>query len=142
MQEISEEEDCEYLSSNVDVVDKDLEDDLIVITPTSNDAENSEEFQLTGVTEDKVKVDTIRQDLLSVIQDNMTERFEKILEDKSLDAIRLFDVSGWGPTDVESCVERDAKFVQILNERFKSCLDVYEFNLAEAKCQWKRVRAA
>ena len=142
MQEISEEEDYEYLPSNVEVVDEDLEDDLIVITPTSNDAENSEEFQLTGVAEDKVKVDTIRQDLLSVIQKNITERFEKILEDKSLDAIRLFDVNRWGPTDVESCVERDAKFVQIWHERFKSCLDVYEFNLAEAKRQWKRVRAA
>ena len=93
MQEISEEEDYEYLPSNVEVVDKDLEDDLIVITPTSNDAENSEEFQLTGVAEDKVKVDTIRQDLLSVIQKNITERFEKILEDKSLDAIRLFDLT-------------------------------------------------
>ena len=93
MQEISEEEDYEYLPSNVEVVDEDLEDDLIVITPTSNDSENSEEFQLTGVAEDKVKVDTIRQDLLSVIQKNITERFEKILEDKSLDAIRLFDLT-------------------------------------------------
>ena len=93
MQEISEEEDYEYLPSNVEVVDEDLEDDLIVITPTSNDAENSKEFQLTGVAEDKVKVDTIRQDLLSVIQKNITERFEKILEDKSLDAIRLFDLT-------------------------------------------------
>ena len=82
-----------YLPFNVEVVDEDLEDDLIVITPTSNDAENSEEFQLTGVAEDKVKVDTIRQDLLSVIQKNITERFEKILEDKSLDAIRLFDLT-------------------------------------------------
>ena len=93
MQEISEEEDYEYLPSNVEVVDEDLEDDLIVITPTSNDAEKSEEFQLTGVAEDKVNVDTIRQDLLSVIQKNITERFEKILEDKSLDAIRLFDLT-------------------------------------------------
>ena len=122
MQEISEEEDYEYLPSNVEVVDEDLEDDLIVITPTSNDAEKSEEFQLTGVAEDKVNVDTIRQDLLSVIQKNITERFEKILEDKSLDAMKLFDVNQWGPTDVESCVERDTKFVQILHKRFKSCL--------------------
>ena len=39
-----------------------------------------------------MKVDTIRPDLLSVIQENITERFEKILEDKSLDAMKLFDV--------------------------------------------------
>ena len=84
-----------------------------------------------------MKVDSIRQDLLSVIQENITKRFEKILKDESLDAMKLFNVNEWGPTDVESCVERDAKFVQI----FKSCLDVYEFNLAEAKREWKRVRA-
>ena len=55
--------------------------------------------------------------------------------------MKLFDVNEWSPTDVESCVERDTKFVQILYERFKSCLDVYEFNIDEAKCKWKRVRA-
>ena len=86
MQEISEEEDYEYLPSNIEIIDKDLKNDLIVITPTSNSAENNKEFQLTGVVEDKVKVDRIRQDLLSAIQENITERFEKILEDESLDA--------------------------------------------------------
>ena len=125
LQEILEEEDYKYLPSNVETIDKDLENDLIVITPTSNDTENNKEFQLTGVAEDKVKVDMIRQDLLSVIQENITERFKKILEDKSLDAMKLFDVNEWGATDVESCVERETKF-----------------NLAEAKCKWKRVRAA
>ena len=64
------------------------------------------------------------------------------MEDESLDAMKLFHVNKWGPTDVESSVERDVKFFQILYERFKSCLDVYEFNLAEAKRDWKRVRAA
>ena len=64
------------------------------------------------------------------------------MEDESLDAMKLFHVNEWGPTDVESSVERDAKFFQIFYERFKSCLDVYEFNLAEAKREWKRVRAA
>ena len=59
MQENSEEEDYEYLPSNVERIDKDLENDLIVITPTSNGAENNEEFQLTRVAERKVKVDTI-----------------------------------------------------------------------------------
>ena len=93
LQEILEEEDYKYLPSNVEIIDKDLENDLIVITPTSNGAENNEEFQLTGVAEDKVKVDTIRQDLLSVIQENITKRFKKILEDKSLDAMKLFDVN-------------------------------------------------
>ena len=92
LQEISE-EDYEYFPSNVEIIDEDLENDLIVITPTSNGAENNEEFQLTGVAEDKVKVDTIRQDLLSVIQENITKRFKKILEDKSLDAMKLFDVN-------------------------------------------------
>ena len=47
--------------------------------------------------------------------------------------MKLFDANEWGLTDVESSVERDTKFFQILYERFKSCLDVYEFNLAEAK---------
>ena len=56
--------------------------------------------------------------------------------------MKFFDVNEWGPTDVESFVERDAKFFQVLYERFKSCLDVYEFTLAEAKREWKRVRAA
>ena len=93
LQDILEEVDYEYLPSNVEIIDKDLENDLIVITPTSNGAENNEEFQLTGVAEDKVKVDTIRQDLLSVIQENITKRFKKILEDKSLDAMKLFDVN-------------------------------------------------
>ena len=142
MQEISEEEDYKYLSSNFEIIDKDLENDLIVITPTSNCAENNKEFQLTGVAEGKVKVDMIRQDLLSVIQENITKRFKKILEDESLDAMKLFDVNEWDLMDVESCVERVLKFVQILYERFKSCLDVYEFTLAEAKRKWKRVRAA
>ena len=142
MQEISEEEDYEYLPSNIEIIDNDLKNDLIVITPTSNSAENNKEFQLTGVVEDKVKVDRIRQDLLSAIQENITERFEKILEDESLDAMKLFHVNEWGLTDVESCVERGAKFVRIWYERFKSCLDVYEFNLAEAKRKRKRVRAA
>ena len=128
LQEILEEEDYKYLPSNVEIIDKDLENDLIVITPTSNGAKNNEEFQLTGITEDKVKVDTIRQDLLCVIQEKITERFEKILEDESLDAMKLFDVNEWGHTDAESCMKRDAMFVQILYERFKSCLDVYEFN--------------
>ena len=130
--EISE-EDYEYFPSNVEIIDEDLGNDLIVITPTSNGAENNEELKLSGVTEGKVKFDTIRQDLLSVIQENITERFEKILEDESLDAMKLLDVNEWGPTDLESCVEEDAKFVQILYDRFKSCLDVYEFKLAEAK---------
>ena len=112
------------MPSNFEIIDEDLENDLRVITPTSNGAENNEEFQLASVAEDQVKVDTIRQDLLSVIQKNITERFEKILEDESLDAMNLFDVNEWGLTDVESCVERDAKFVEILYERFKSCLDV------------------
>ena len=49
LQEILEEEDYEYLPSNVEIIAEDLENDLIVITPTSNDAENNEEFQLTGV---------------------------------------------------------------------------------------------
>ena len=142
MQEISEEEDYEYLPSNIEIIDNDLKNDLIVITPTSNSAENNKEFQLTGVVEDKVKVDRIRQDLLSAIQENITDRFEKILEDESLDAMKLFHVNEWGLTDVESCVERGEKFVQIWYERFKSCLDVYEFNLAEAKRERKRVRAA
>ena len=93
LQDILEEVDYEYLPSNVEIIDKDLENDLIVITPTSNGAKNNEEFQLTGITEDKVKVDTIRQDLLSVIQENITKRFKKILEDKSLDAMKLFDVN-------------------------------------------------
>ena len=64
------------------------------------------------------------------------------MEDESLDAMKLFHVNEWGLTDVESCVERGAKFVRIWYERFKSCLDVYEFNLAEAKRERKRVRAA
>ena len=81
------------MPSNVEIIDRDLENDLIVITRTSNCAENNKEFQLTGVAEDKVKVDTIRQDLLSVIQENITKRFKKILEDKSLDAMKLFDVN-------------------------------------------------
>ena len=68
LQEVSEEEDYEYLPSNLEITNKDLENDLPVITRTSNGAENNKEFQLTGVAEDKVKVDTIRQDLLSVIQ--------------------------------------------------------------------------
>ena len=140
-QEILEEEDYEYLPSNVEITDEDLENGLIVITPTSNGAENNEEFQLTVVAESKVKVDTIRQDLLSVVQENITERFKKTLEDESLDAMKLLNVNEWGLTDVESCVERDLKFVQFLYERFKSCLDVYEYNLAEAKREWKRVRA-
>ena len=142
LQEISEEEDYEYLPSNVEIIDEDLENDLIVIAPTSNGTENNEEFQLTGAAEGKVKVDSIRQDLLSVIQENITERFEKILEDQRLDAMKLFDVNEWGAMDVESCVERDVKFAQVLYERFKSCLDVYEFNLAETKREWKRVRAS
>ena len=140
-QEFSEEY-YEYLPSNVEIIDEDSENDLIVITPISNSAENNEEFQLTGVADGKGKVDKIRQDLLSVIQDNITERFEKILKDESLDAMKLFHVNEWGPPDVESCVERDAKFIQFLYERFKSYLDVYEFNLAAAKREWKRVRAA
>ena len=77
------------MPSNVEIIDRDLENDLIVITRTSNCAENNKEFQLTGVADDKVKVDTIRQDLGSVIQGNITERFEKILEDEKLDAIKL-----------------------------------------------------
>ena len=63
-QEISEEEDYEYLPSNVEIIDEDLENDLIVIAPTSNGPEKNEEFQLTGVAEDKVKVDTIRQHMI------------------------------------------------------------------------------
>ena len=47
--------------------------------------------------------------------------------------MKLFDANEWGLTDVESSVERDTKLFQILYERFKSCLDVYEFNLGEAK---------
>ena len=97
-------------------------------------------FQLTGLVEGKVKVDMIKQNLLSVTQENITKRFKEILEDKILDAMKLFDVNEWGPANVESCVERDTKFVQILYERFKSCLDFYEFNLAEAKHEWKWVR--
>ena len=142
LQEIPEEEDYEYLPSNFEIIDEDLENDLIVITSTSNGAKNNEEFQLIGVPEGKVKVDAITQDLQGVIQENITERFATILKDGSLDTMKLFDVNEWGPTEVETCVERDEKFVQILYERFKSCLDVYEFNLAEAKCEWKRVRAA
>ena len=57
LQDILEEVDYEYLPSNVEIIDKDLENDLIVITRTSNGAENNKEFQLTGVVEDKVKVD-------------------------------------------------------------------------------------
>ena len=49
LQEILEEEDYKYLPSNVETVDEDLENDLIVITPTSNGTENNKEFQLTGV---------------------------------------------------------------------------------------------
>ena len=70
------------MSSNVEIIDEDLENDLIVITSTSNGTENNEEFQLTDVAEGKVKVDTIRQDLQSVIEENITERFETILEGK------------------------------------------------------------
>ena len=58
LQEISEEEDYKYLPSNVEIIDKDLENDLIVITPTSYGTENKE-FHLTGAVESKVKVDTI-----------------------------------------------------------------------------------
>ena len=36
----------------------------------------------------------IRQDLLSVIQENITKRFKKILEDESLDAMKLFNGCG------------------------------------------------
>ena len=85
LQEISE-EDYEYLPSNVEIIDEDLENDLIVITPTSNGAENNEEFQLTGVVEDKVKVDAIRQDMTRL------EHYRKIgkdLGDKSLDAMKF-----------------------------------------------------
>ena len=77
-----------------------MKNDLIVITPASNSAENNKEFQLNGIVEDKVKVNRIRQDLLSAIQENITERFEKILEDESLDAMKLFHVNEWGLTDV------------------------------------------
>ena len=54
------EEDYEYFSSNVEIIDEDLENDLIVITPTSNGAENNEKLKLNGVAEGKVKFDTIR----------------------------------------------------------------------------------
>ena len=85
LQEISE-EDYEYFPSNVEIIDEDLENDLIVITPTSNGAENNEEFQLTGVVEDKVKVDAIRQDMTRL------EHYRKIgkdLGDESLDAMKF-----------------------------------------------------
>ena len=88
------------MPSNIEIIDKDLKNDLIVITPASNSAENNKEFQLNGIVEDKVKVNRIRQDLLSAIQENITERFEKILEDESLDAMKLFHVNEWGLTDV------------------------------------------
>ena len=78
MQEISEEEDYQCLPSNVETINENLENGLIVRTPTFNGAENNKEFQLAGVTEGKVKVDLIRQDLLSIIQENITERLEKI----------------------------------------------------------------
>ena len=86
LQEISEEEGYEYLPSNAEIIDEDLENDLIVITPTSNGTENNEEFQLTGVVEDKVKVDAIRQDMTRL------EHYRKIgkdLGDKSLDAMKF-----------------------------------------------------
>ena len=85
LQEISE-EDYEYFPSNVEIIDEDLENNLIVITPTSNGAENNEEFQLTGVVEDKVKVDAIRQDMTRL------EHYRKIgkdLGDESLDAMKF-----------------------------------------------------
>ena len=59
LQEISEEEGYEYLPSNVEIIDEDLENDLIVITLTSNGTENNKQFQLTGVAENKVKVDRL-----------------------------------------------------------------------------------
>ena len=59
LQEISEEEGYEYLLSNVEIIDEDLENDLIVITPTSNGTVNNKQFQLTGVAENKVKVDRL-----------------------------------------------------------------------------------
>ena len=34
----------EFLPSNVEITDEDLENDLIVITPTSNGAENKKNF--------------------------------------------------------------------------------------------------
>ena len=40
-----------------------------------------------------MKVDTIRQDLLSVNEEKITKRFEKLLEYESLDAMKLFDVN-------------------------------------------------
>ena len=44
LQEILEEEDYKYLQSNVKIIDKDLENDSIVITTTSNGPENNKEF--------------------------------------------------------------------------------------------------
>ena len=44
LQEILEEEDYKYLPSNVEIIDKDLENDSIVITTTSNGPENNKEF--------------------------------------------------------------------------------------------------
>ena len=93
LQEILEEEDYKYLPSNVEIIDKDLENDSIVMISTSNGLENNNEIQLTGVAEGKMKVDEIRQDLLSVNEEKITKRFEKLLEDESLDAMKLFDVN-------------------------------------------------
>ena len=93
LQEILEEEDYKYLPSNVEIIAKDLENDSIVMISTSNGLENNKEIQLTGVAEGKMKVDEIRQDLLSVNEEKITKRFEKLLEDESLDAMKLFDVN-------------------------------------------------
>ena len=44
LQEILEEEDYKYLPSNVEIIDKDLENDSIVMISTSNGLENNKEI--------------------------------------------------------------------------------------------------
>ena len=85
LQEISE-EDYEYFPSNVEIIDEDLENDITVTTPTSNGAENNEEFQFTGVAEDKVKVDALTQDMIRL------KHYRKIGKDLGRRKFRCYEV--------------------------------------------------
>ena len=96
-----------------------------------------ETFTLQKVESGKVAVDNLRNNFIPTIIDKIESRFANSNE---FDAFRLFNISVWSLVDdTEEMCTADANKIDTLAKQFETPLSKNNFDIKEAKKEWKKV---
>ena len=99
-----------------------------------------ENFVLYNAQKGREKVEEIKSNLIPNIIGNLRSRFENLSSCEEFNAFQLFDVTKWNDgEDTEALIKFDNDRIDVIAQRFVSLLTINNFDVKEAKKEWKKV---